>query len=574
MEDLINEEFTDEFSILAEEEIRDGKKQICFRGILSEADKVNRNLRVYPKTVLREACLSAIEAAKQSGQPVFGELEHACFTYNDFKVLTDKGYTPFTELKVGDNVFSVNEENIAEYKPITEIIDKPYSGKVYHIFGRNIDTTVSPDHRFYLKDRNGKILIATAKEIFDDRTKFSHCSIIKNGFNWIGNDLDTVTIKGTEKQPEDLVLDAKDFFAFMGIFLSEGCSLIKHHNRMINIAQKKPENIIKIRNLLNNLHFEFSEYTHEDVDGEEIVQFYVSDSRLKEYLKPLGHSWEKYIPEELKQYNSEYLNELFEWFVIGDGRDRRNCEASKYVNVFSVSKRLIEDLQELLVKCGWSGNITEKPVLKDHLIWEGTPKERVIKAENCRTLYQLNFSKTNGIYLDKRFLNIEEEDFDGNIYCLKVKDNKNFYVEDKNKFFLTGNCDPKVHLERIAVTFPELTWNEEAGRLEGKAIPTLTEAGKTVEGLAKSGFKICFSTRCSGKVKPYSGPLLTEDVRARAGKRPVVEVCPGLKIISIDVVGSPSCQAAVTDTVYESEMLSEEISVKHKTLKSIIEESF
>ena len=133
---------------------------------------------------------------------------------------------------------------------------------------------------------------------------------------------------------------------------------------------------------------------------------------------------------------------------------------------------------------------------------------------------------------------------------------------------------PKINLERIAVTFPELTWNEEAGRLEGKAIPTLTEAGKTVEGLAKSGFKICFSTRCSGKVKPYNGPLLTEDVRARAGKRPVVEVCPGLKIISIDVVGSPSCQAAVTDTVYESEMLSEEISVKHKTLKSIIEESF
>jgi hypothetical protein len=115
--------------------------------------------------------------------------------------------------------------------------------------------------------------------------------------------------------------------------------------------------------------------------------------------------------------------------------------------------------------------------------------------------------------------------------------------------------DPKVHLERIAVTFPELTWNEAEKRIEGKAIPTLTEAGKVVEGLAKSGFKICFSTRCSGRVKPYNGPLLTEAVRATAGKRPVVEVCPGLKIISIDVVGQPSCQAAVTNTMYESELL-------------------
>ena len=68
MDDLINEEFTDEFSILAEEEIRDGKKQICFRGILSEANKINRNLRIYPEAVLREACLNAIDAAKKSGQ--------------------------------------------------------------------------------------------------------------------------------------------------------------------------------------------------------------------------------------------------------------------------------------------------------------------------------------------------------------------------------------------------------------------------------------------------------------------------------------------------------------------------
>ena len=572
-EELLEEEFVENYDDveIVEEEIGEGKKQIAFKGTLSRADKVNGNKRVYAKNLLRETYNEALSRSKKTGQPIFGELEHSCFTYNDFKVLTDKGYTPFTELKIGDNVFSVNEKNIVEYKPITEIIDKHYSGKVYHIFGRNIDTTVSPDHRFYLKDRNGKFLIATAKEIFDDRTKFSHCSIIKNGFNWIGNDLDTVTIKGTEKQPEDLVLDAKDFFAFMGIFLSEGCSIITSNDKRISITQKKPENIIKIRNLLNNLHFNFYECAHEDVDGEEIIQFYISDSRLKEYLKPLGRSWEKYIPEELKQYNSEYLNELFEWFVIGDGRDRRNCETSKYVNVFSVSKRLIEDLQEILVKCGWSGNITEKPVLKDHLIWEGTSKERVIKAENCRMLYQLNFSKTNGIYLDKRFLNIEEEDFDGNIYCLNIKDNKNFYVEDKNKFFLTGNCNAHVNLERIAVTFPEFNWDEDTGIISGKAVPTLTEAGKTVEGLAKSGFKICFSTRMTGKTKPMTearkmelGIPLTEDVK---------EVVGPCKIISIDVVGTPSCQEAVTDTVYEEqEILKEEKNTK--SLKDIIDSVF
>lgn len=125
--------------------------------------------------------------------------------------------------------------------------------------------------------------------------------------------------------------------------------------------------------------------------------------------------------------------------------------------------------------------------------------------------------------------------------------------------------DAKPHLERIAVTFPELTWNESKGTIEGKAVPADTPMGHLVEGLAKSGIKICFSTRCSGKVKPYKGPLAE-------GVNNCVEVQPGLKIISIDVVGMPSCQKAVTSTVYESEgMLSE---TRGKTFKEIWDAEF
>ncbi len=50
--------------------------------------------------------------------------------------------------------------------------------------------------------------------------------------------------------------------------------------------------------------------------------------------------------------------------------------------------------------------------------------------------------------------------------------------------------DAPINLERIAIKFPEFTWVEKKGRIVGKAVPTLTEAGKVVEGLAKSGFKV------------------------------------------------------------------------------------
>lgn len=122
-----------------------------------------------------------------------------------------------------------------------------------------------------------------------------------------------------------------------------------------------------------------------------------------------------------------------------------------------------------------------------------------------------------------------------------------------------------INLERIAVTFPEFTWDEEKGQILGKAVPTLTEAGKTVEGLAKSGMKICFSTRMAGKVKPMS-----EETKRRLNiTEDCVEVMPGAKLISIDVVGNPSCYKAITDTVYEEKTITEE---KHNpTFKQVFD---
>ena len=131
--------------------------------------------------------------------------------------------------------------------------------------------------------------------------------------------------------------------------------------------------------------------------------------------------------------------------------------------------------------------------------------------------------------------------------------------------------DAHVNLERIAVTFPEFNWDEDTGIISGKAVPTLTEAGKTVEGLAKSGFKICFSTRMTGKTKPMTearkmelGIPLTEDVK---------EVIGPCKIISIDVVGTPSCQDAVSDTVYEEKQEEQKVN-NNKSLKDVIDAVF
>jgi len=123
-----------------------------------------------------------------------------------------------------------------------------------------------------------------------------------------------------------------------------------------------------------------------------------------------------------------------------------------------------------------------------------------------------------------------------------------------------------VNLERIAVKFPELTWDEETGQIRGKAVPAGPMKDKVLT-LAEDGFPICFSTRMTGKVKP-----LSEERRRQLNitEENAVEVCEGARLVSIDVVGNQSCQKAISTTIYE-----EQQEEKHNpTFKEIFDAMF
>lgn len=501
------------------EDVDKGERIYMLKGVFARGNYANLNKRVYPNKVLGEAYKLIKESMDNEGAMLVGENEHPCLTNPDFDIMTDKGWKKFLSFDGSENVMSFDENNNIIFNKVNNIINEPFEGKVYHFKNKNIDSTFTGKHRFYLEDRYGIRQIVTAEEIFKNRTKYSHSKIIKNG-SWIGNGKDTIEISYGE---ETVIFDAFTFFGFMGIYLSEGS--IKHtfpNYSDIHIHQNKGKKADKIRELLTELGVDFKEYTR----GKSI-NFSFNCLPLKKYLLPLGNKYQKYIPQELKEYDSIYLSNLLEYFLLGDSRDRRTAFKDKYANVFSVSKKLIDDLQECLIKVGGSGNIRVIESKKDYF-YAG----RLIKAENKKPLYQLNFSSTKGIYLDKRTMKISEEDYKGNIYCIQV-DNGNFYMRQNNKSFLTGNSSgAKINMDRISCYFPELTFNEETGELSGVARPSSTPQGEILKGLMKDGIRVGFSTRCSGKVKPYRGPL----------GEGLVEVQPGLRLIAIDAVMNPSAK--------------------------------
>ena len=144
-------------------------------------------------------------------------------------------------------------------------------------------------------------------------------------------------------------------------------------------------------------------------------------------------------------------------------------------------------------------------------------------------------SLSKGVYIDKRFINIEEIPYKGKVMCIEV-DNHTWYVMSNSKCHWTKNCNhpssSEIDLGRVAINIIECHW--EGHTLVGKIEFNITEGfrrhgicsslGDTVANLIINGYKIGVSSRGIG------------DVVTRLGKNYV----NSFELICWDVVATPS----------------------------------
>ena len=78
----------------------------------------------------------------------------ACFQ-NKTEVLTDNGWKNIDKITLKDNVAILDNDNVKYEKPL-EFHEYDYSGKMYDLQSQQIDLTVTPNHRMFIKKRYGK----------------------------------------------------------------------------------------------------------------------------------------------------------------------------------------------------------------------------------------------------------------------------------------------------------------------------------------------------------------------------------------------------------------------------------
>lgn len=501
--------------------------------ILQKFGVENANKRIYPENILKREVEKYQKLIDQ--RMALGE----CYK-PDVLVLTENGWKTLESVKEGDNVLTLNvETNQIEIQPIKRKIEYDFDGNLINIKGRHIDDEVTPHHGFPLYDRNHKFkFFKTANELMNE-DNLSHYYIPKNG-EWVEKGDDFFILKGiVNPNPNtikyhpyckmDVSIPMSTFMKFMGIYLSEGCFNKKSYS--VNIYQKKENVCNLIEELCEELGFKYSVKTMKSG----CKAFKICDPRLHNYVKQFGDCYTKYIPKELKSQSKENLRLLYDWFVLGDGRirgDKRRLKPHTLTDdIFSSSKQLALDLNEVQLKIGYSGNYHVELRDNDRII-EG----RLIEGKNANPLHFSLRSLSKGVYVDKRFINIEEIPYKGKVMCIEV-DNHTWYVMSNGKCHWTKNCNhpsaSEIDLGRISHNIIECHW--EGHTLVGKIEFNVTEGfrrygicsslGDTVVNLIMNGYKIGVSSRGIGSVKSQLGKTI---------------VCDDFELICWDVVATPS----------------------------------
>lgn len=412
------------------------------------------------------------------------------------EILTKEGWKKFEDLRGDEEVATLNKEGILEYQRIEKMQKFKFKGEMIHIKGRNIDLMVTPAHLMYVRNRYKKhfefipaekiygkynyelkrdcIWLAPDKEYFelppislDDiekrgaeirnailsrlngeyvetKTLYEACqlNISKRTFLYHlyklaeegfveksntrkligGHSIKVCEWKKTKHEPVSLVLPAlrikmDDWLRFFGLWLAEGSAYKSRKGNYVVKIACFGENKKIVKQWLSKLPFHFIETDR---------GFTILNKQLALYLMQFGKSWEKFIPQEIKELSSRQLKIFLEAFMFGDG----NKETQTFT---TSSKKLADDLQEIIFKAGWASIVRKIPKEKFE---EKLIQKHIVKSRH--DIYKIRISKkhlTPKIYKNS-FSKVEYDDY---VYDVTVP-NHTLYVRRNGKACWSSNC--------------------------------------------------------------------------------------------------------------------------------------
>ena len=374
-------------------------------------------------------------------------LEWTCFDL-ETEILTGEGWKGYADVSVGDEALSINPETKElAWKTVTGKIVKNHKGRMIRIGAKSkshtaLDALVTPDHNLLI-EYSGRIKFARADAIPIHETKVVRTGLFK------GKTIESIEVPeyvethylGRHKTAMQILhpaikVEAHHFMSFLGLYLAEG-SMGDH---ILSISQS-PANAkrAQIQKVLDSTGLKYT------VQKNGAYQF--SSKQLCKFFEKLGLSHvlagRKFLPKEFKELSPDLLESFLHGYALGDGN--RHTTRGNQLTFGTSSKRLADDVQELLIKCGKVANIRVQKLKGTTSIGGYTRNE---------DMYVVSVREKKMDYsLDKRA--ISEESYEGLVWDVEVDGWHTMLVRRRGKPFFSGNCRfgyPTISIQMEGVT--------------------------------------------------------------------------------------------------------------------------
>ncbi len=312
-----------------------------------------------------------------------GEIGPNCYT-PDGEVLTRVGWKFWPDLLEDDEVCTLVDGRIEFERPQSLTIGD-FDGELVGWESPTVDLLVTPGHNMYVQDDH-----ARKPMFFESAIEASakNRTIMRGGGEWHAAD-------DSSQLPEFYKGTLKAWAALLGIHIADGfCK-----NRSVqfgNCPEHKQKEFIDIA---QNAGYTAKMY------GKDL---YINSKELADHFRTFGKAHEKYVPQYVKDSSREVIESFLYGYGCGDGSRREKAR------VFTtVSKRLADDVQEMLLKIGRYGAIRTRDRRGESHMLNG------VECKNTRICYDVQ-ENIERLKAGLETANCFREAYKGRVYCCTV----------------------------------------------------------------------------------------------------------------------------------------------------------
>ena len=351
---------------------------------------------------------------------------------NQTEVLTKRGWLYFSELTYKDEIATRNPQTHEfEWQLPINLIQSNFNGDMYHFNSRGLDLMTTPNHRMIVAHRISQKseYILKAEEL---ATKSDRCLPVTS--KWKGKAIRNFILKAPNCKT--IIMSGDNYCAFMGMYLSEGST---KGDRTIQISQKNySKGYPKFKELIARIFGRNYFYTGNDLT--------IPSKPLNMYLQNFGLSLTKSVPQVIKDATPRQIEIFLKYYSLGDGHLGTSPDGTYKDELYTSSKKMADDLQELYQKVGYYASIKTREWNEDKIICG-----RLVKAENCHNSYTITrhiskFSHDQKDYISVR--RVSKVPYKGKVYCASVP-NGSLYVRRNGYAAWVGNSSTPDQLDKV-----------------------------------------------------------------------------------------------------------------------------